>query len=586
MPALFISATRVFRSLAVALATLAPWTATALEPVRVVGTGGRIGTTFLYPSATQTSFRQRTPHKLGGPVAEMQVGFMDWMYTDKTETLNDLNDVTIHHAWLERASTGQVVPLTFNGQRQLILPMNSTTPYWLSDAVSSSVWTETAPARDEVFWLHVRGSIPTGGKLPTGTPTTFSGARFITYDPANEPGAIDQAGVVPTIAGSSSRVVGLPLVFLGRFTGPGHLSVIGIGDSIMDGTGDNTNPVPVVSGYGFFNRAAVDANGANTIATFNVTRHGQTASAWMNSARQQRQRPFLKFANVVVEEYGTNDIGGGGTGNPVSTLANVEGIWNTARAEGVQKVIRTLLMPRTASTNNWTDLTGQTPNVGWGAGEKRDTFNTGLATARQAGKFDILLDTLAVMADPADNTRWLTNGTSKYLTTDGTHVGPAGNARLAPHLRDALLSLSVDTNRPDYAAWSATVNWEGRASAPYADANDDGVRNLIAYALDLSPTAPLPANALPAAAIDTVTAGGPWTTFTYRENLRTMDIIPIVESSTDMVTWTTVTPDGTNAILETISADVDGDGSAALRRMRLKQNPGETHRFMRLRVRY
>ena len=130
------------------------------------------------------------------------------------------------------------------------------------------------------------------------------------------------------------------------------------------------------------------------------------------------------------------------------------------------------------------------------------------------------------------------------------------------------------------------MDWQGKDSTPGADANQDGVTNLLAYALDLPPFEPVTAGALPAMAIDRTTPGGPWLALTYRENTRAIDIIPTVESSQDMLTWTTVIPDGVNAILETLSEDVDGDGSAALRRMRLKQDAGAAHRFMRLKVRY
>lgn len=418
------------------------------QPVRVVATGGRIANTFLYPAAANTAFRQRTPHKLGGPVAEMQIGFMDWMYPYEAETPNATNAVTFSHVWLERASTGQVVPITFSGSRTLVLPMNSTTPYWLCDPVPSSIWTGAAPARDEVFWLHVRGSIPNGGKVPTGTPATYSGSKFIAYPPANDPGTFDTAGPVPTISGSTSNIIGLPLVFLGRYAGPGHRAVIGVGDSILDGTGDRANPVPVISGFGFFNRAAVDANGANTIATFNLTRHGQSASNFVNPAKQTRQEQFLKFANILVEEYGTNDLGSGGTGDPTTILNRVDGIWDKARAAGVQKIVRTKLMPRTTSIDNWATLAGQTPRNGWGAGGNRDLLNAGFATALANGTIDILVDTLATLADPADPNRWRTNGTPKYVNTDEAHVSPAGNALLAVPLRAALLSLTVDAPPP------------------------------------------------------------------------------------------------------------------------------------------
>ncbi len=480
------------RALLLAALCLAARAAAAVpeQPVRIVATGGRIGYTFYAPAAANTAFRHRSPHKLGGPVSEMQVGFMDWMYpTSSAETPNVDNEVTLTHVWLERAATGQVVPLTFAGARQLVLPKNGTTSHLLSDPVPSSVWTGAPPARDEVFWLHARGTIPEGGKLPVGTSTSYAGARFVVYPPANDTGVFDVGGPVPTISGGATRTEGLPLVFLGRYTGPGHLAVIGIGDSILHGTGDSTGGA-IISGSGFFNRAALDADGANTIATFNLTRHGQTASSWVTASRQTRQTPFLRYANVVVEEYGTNDLGSGGTGDPATILGRLDTIWSTARAQGVQKIVRTLLLPRTSSTDAWRTADAQTPNTGWGPGGKRDTINAGLRAARASGKIDHLLDTLAILADPADDTRWLTDGTTaNYVTNDGTHIGPRGNALLATALRDALLSLSID----DYAAWRAAIAWPGGAasasSAPDADPDGDGAPNLLEYALGSDPLA-------------------------------------------------------------------------------------------------
>lgn len=568
-------------ALALLAVALGPAALLAVEPVRVVATGGRLGNAFYVPAAGNTAFRHRTPHKLGGPVAEMQIGFLDWAYGYGNETPNSVNDVTIEHAWLERASTGQIVPLTFSGSRRLVLPMNSTSAYWLSDAIPSSAWTGATPASDEVFWLNLQGSVPEAGQIPSGTPATYSGAKFIVYPPANDPGTFDTAGAVPAITGSSARTAGLPMIFLGRFTEPGHLSVIGIGDSILDGTGDSANPVPVISGYGFLNRAAVDTNGANAIAMFNLTRHGQSAANFVKSA-QTRHPQFLPFANVIVEEYGTNDLGSAGGGDPATILANVGKIWSAARAAGVQKIIRTRLMPRTTSTDSWITLAGQTPNTGWEAGGKRDAINTGLQTALVDGKIDLLLDTIAVLSAPADANRWLVNGTAKYATADGTHLGPAGNALLAPSLRAALLSLAVDENAPNYLTWSKTVAWNTADSSPGADPNNDGVANLLAYAFDLDPLAPASAADLPALTLDTITSGGPWLSLLYRENTRAADLVYTVNSSSDLAAWTSVVPDGINAVSEIADADPDGDGGAILRRMRVRFTGDR--RFLRLAV--
>lgn len=571
------------------LASAAPSASFAVEPLRVVGTGGRIAPASYTVTGASTSFWQRTPHKLGGPVAELDIGFMNWVHTSKVEAANT-NIVTIDRAWLERASTGQVVPLTFSGRRQLVMAANATTAFYLADPVPSSAWnaTDPLPARDEVFWVHAKGVIPAGGQIYLGTPATFSGAKFMVYDPANDPGTSDVAGAVPAIAGSLARSSALPMLFLGRFTGPGHLSVIGIGDSILDGSGDSSNPVPVISGFGFFNRAALDENGANAIAMMNLSRHAEAAANWVGS--HSRQDQLLRFANVVVEEFGTNDIGGdagsdGGSSKVAPIYNRLESIWTTARAFGVQKIVRTQLMPRTISAStNWTSLADQTPNRGWGAGEARDQINALFATALASGKIDVFVNTLSLVGDPVDDHRWLTNGTNDYMTSDGAHLRPAANILLAPPLRAALLSLTVDENPAGYTAWASAIDWSGADADPDADPNGDGVNNLLAYSLDLSPLAPAAATDLPSTGVDTVTTGGPWSTFSYRCRSSSVDLTYRVHTSGDLVTWTDVDIDGVNAVAEIANPDPDGDGSAVLRRVRVKLTSGVTCHFHRLRV--
>jgi len=421
--------------------------AAADQPMRVVGTGGRIGVGAYKQAGTVSAYWQRTPHVLGGPVAEITIGFMNWLHVTSGEAANP-SPVTIEYAWLERGATGQVVPLTFSGQRQLVMPANDEAAYHLADPIPSSVWQGTPPSRDEVFWVHAKGGLPAGGSLPIGTPATYTGARFLAYDGTKEPGAKDVAGPLPNIPGANARPVGLPLLFLGRFTEPGNLSVIGIGDSILFGMGDAENPVPVISGFGFFNRAAVDEKGANAIAMLNLTRSGETAATWV--AKHERQAKLLPFANVVVEEFGTNDIGSNGSkSNPQAVYARVQSVWKTAREAGVQKIVRTRLMPRASSVDRqWASASDQTPNPGWGPGETRDQVNDLLAKALAEGKIDILVDTLTPVADPGNTHLWITNGTKAYATGDGTHPRRAGYALLATPLREALLKIKVDEAAP------------------------------------------------------------------------------------------------------------------------------------------
>ncbi|MBK8094548.1 MAG: hypothetical protein IPK32_21935 [Verrucomicrobiaceae bacterium] len=550
----------------------------ATQPLRIVGTGARIAYTRFTTSGTATAFWQRTPHVLGGPVAELDIGFMNWLHSTTAEVQSD-SAVTLHFAWITRASTGQVVPLTFAGQRQLSMPANSTQAYFLADAIPSSTWTGAAPARDEIFWVYAKGSVATAGSICLGTPSTYSGARFAIYDPVNDPGTKDFAGALPSITGQNARTDALPMVFLGRYTGPGHLSVIGVGDSIMSGTGDTANPVPVISGYGFFNRAAVDAGGANAIAMMNISRHGEAAANWVSSHGLRQQ--LLAFGNVAVEEYGTNDIGSnGGSANVTNIYNRLVSVWGNIRTAGVQHILRTRLLPRTTSASgNWISLADQTPNPGWGAGGARDQINSLFTTALSEGKIDTVVDSLTAVQDPADDHCWISTGAADYATSDGTHARSASNALIAPVLRDALLATKVD----DYAAWAATIPWGGADRSATADPNADSVPNLLAYALD-APGMTSATTFLPQAQTDTTTSGGPWLSFTYRKTERAADLIHSVQTSTTLSGWAPVTIDGVNFITETAHPDPDGDGSCVLIRVRIRLQASDPVLFVRLQV--
>ena len=296
---------------------------------------------------------------------------------------------------------------------------------------------------------------------------------------------------------------------------------------------------------------------------------------------------ILAFANVAVEEFGTNDIGSdGGSANVALIRARLENIWGVLRTAGVQRIVRTRLLPRTASaTTNWISLVDQTPNPGWGSGGARDQINAALETALTNGLVDALSGTLSAVCDPADDHYWLSNGTNDYMTADGTHPRPAAYALLAQPLRASLLSLAVDVPAPaSYAAWSAGIVWGEADSSPEADPNGDGVNNLLAYALDLDPLATASRANLPSAHLDPSTPGGPWFVYAYRQNALASDLVYRVQASADLVDWTNLVAGTSGVVEELVDGDPDGDGSAHLRQMRWPPEPEKPGIFVRLQI--
>jgi parallel beta-helix repeat protein len=134
-----------------------------------------------------------------------------------------------------------------------------------------------------------------------------------------------------------------------------------------------------------------------------------------------------------------------------------------------------------------------------------------------------------------------------------------------------------------YFDWQQSFTWSASTSLADADPNQNGVPNLLEYALDLNPlslTPPTP----PAVGWDTNTSDGPWLTFTYRHNLKAQDLTYEILSSDDLQTWSVLNVDEIRTFSDIIDANPDGDGSSELLRIRTLADPSFTKLFLRLRV--
>jgi len=134
-----------------------------------------------------------------------------------------------------------------------------------------------------------------------------------------------------------------------------------------------------------------------------------------------------------------------------------------------------------------------------------------------------------------------------------------------------------------YAVWLSQYFWYGADTSLTADPNQNGVPNLLEYALDLNPLSLTPPT-LPAVGWDMNSPDGPWLTFTYRRNKSAMDLTYGVQTSTDMVNWSSITLNQTSVISEVANSNPDGDGTCELLRIRMKNSPLEFKRFLRLSV--
>lgn len=164
------------------------------------------------------------------------------------------------------------------------------------------------------------------------------------------------------------------------------------------------------------------------------------------------------------------------------------------------------------------------------------------------------------------------------LSGAGTNINRFDNKRYALNLFNWLTGYSSDLQT--YSSWANTFSWGNQSATPLADANLNGITNLVAYALDIDPVLP-DLGSLPVLSLDTVAADS-FLVLTHRRNLRADDIDIFVESSNDLMSWERLDSDHASVTETIIDADVDGDGSAESVETRVLVSPGFERMFLRV----
>jgi lysophospholipase L1-like esterase len=419
-----------------------PLRAAVVRPLRVAATNQRIPSAFLAVKAGALGFKYRTLHIIGAPTTEIVLGFCGWAIPSNIE----IDAPASHHYDKVALEFGGVsVPVTFGGARGVTIVGG--VPYILSDPVAAAAFGLANFPRDAEMFVRALGSVAAAGRsLPAGTIAAGFGMRMVSFPAGSAIDDIDGTGAISAPPGAAGRTVAPgPCLVLGRFP-PGYQAVICTGDSIADGAGDNSR---LVVGKGFFNRAALDANGLAAIGSLNLTKFGSTAGTTTRGLGVpgapgfRYRQAMLGFGNVLVDQYGTNTLGAVAKTPASAVIDTSRQLWTLARGAGIQKIVRTTLLPRTRSSNRFIDAAGQVPAVNWRDGESRDTVNAAFVAARAAGEIDAIADLLPVVADPGDSHRWRSNGTPVYSTTDGVHPSAVNARAMGAVLRAAYAGLIV-----------------------------------------------------------------------------------------------------------------------------------------------
>lgn len=449
-------------------------------------------------SGTTPSMAVYWPTTIGsGARTKVRVSFGNWVLNDTNGDQNPGNTTTIVSATLIHISSGQYAPIYWGGSRT-VTATNGQVKINSDDILPSAFPALTAGGifpNAEQFAIKCVVKTPTGGNLPVGRFAAETGAQAITFDAAVTTISTTDASGQFTATGVATVVStkGFGLVLEGPFVTGDPMTLVGVGDSIVEGVGSTLSTTGT-----WFQKAAT----ALGLAYLQYAVGGQSqVMLWKSSNLYQ----FTGLGNVLVDNTGTNTQ---------SAPMYYPLAYYNARVSGVRFILRPSLNPRSTATVTATSLVGNgttatvtLPSAFLAAiGTTGTTFSsivsgaTGATTgfntpANNSVTLTIASSTTATFANstnatatgtilvsdlwltltnqtallpyPDGNTialqalavsglidqyykanavrdtgdKWIVNGTPQGYTVDGTHQEPAGDDLMATELQGKLSAI-------------------------------------------------------------------------------------------------------------------------------------------------
>lgn len=287
--------------------------------------------------------------------------------------------------------------------------------------------------RDRAMYLRIEVSVPVGGNIPVSEGVeSLSNCRSY-YVSAGSVNNLSGTGTM-TFTGTTSATFELPFLIIGEDvdTAADAGSFIGLGDSLFAQGGPSS----------YFHQACA-GSGSNYIAGCSISKVGAVANLWTANAATLGK--FIKYANRVNEEFGTNMVG--------SSLSSIQTalqtVWSGLKAnKSTHPQARDLVILRSPLMNRTTDATGATVHsAAWNAGGIVEQLNDWLATQEaQVNGFNVfvanLIDSPNLMRRGAgtkgvagsDFYKWLATVTGEGLHLNNTGAsgvnGVGANARV------------------------------------------------------------------------------------------------------------------------------------------------------------
>jgi len=426
-----------------------------VQPLRAVSPANRTANLTTAGSAAYSRhYASRIEHYIGsGDCSELCIRLDNWAIGNgglNTAT----SPVTYGSVWLEHEATNQTKQVFFSGQAGLTLQWGDYDV--LSDAILPSLFGLAKFTKGERVYIRSITSIPVSGSISLTTANNSSNGKTLSYDPAATSYNIGGTGALVATGAAGGQTYFQNHLLLGRFVAGDPRTWLGVGDSILDGSGDISASSGKV-GAGYFTRALYSTTPlVNPIGGINAAKPSGSTQAWVGGdgdAPVAQLFSLVKYCNTAVFEYGTNKFTNAANGNDSNRLYGYQQVWgcyhhlrlNAVATVTPFKILHATMMPRTTEIG-FSDASAASQEImgpQWDIGGDAHLYNMQFTsdvgvTDRNDAIFDPGPYTRLDYAGGPNVTnyhKWLPNS-----TTDGTHPGTSLHATIGAALRTQMLS--------------------------------------------------------------------------------------------------------------------------------------------------
>ena len=332
------------------------------------------------------------------------------------------NDVLVDACYLERVTgVAESVQVLVGGSGTFTITNGAATTV-VSDAILPAAFTGLMQFDEFMeFWVRLRVRVSTAGHKFVGARSRYDPATpfCIRYDPAVVfPSAVSGTGAM-SYSGSASLLddYGYCPILVGVPVTGDPKTAFTVGDSIVEGITSSSHQGP-----GLYIKKACMALGVPNIE------HSKGGNDQRDLALATGWTPYLKYARVLIDEMGTNNL---------NARLDFFTYWSIAKTTYTyDKIVRSGMTPVCTSSDSFVTEANQTVTRAY-----PHAIETQMAELARIGMVNT--NHVPFAARGVNTAKWIVNGAAFYATVDGTHPSVAADNLMATEFQPVLAAVTV-----------------------------------------------------------------------------------------------------------------------------------------------